>query len=680
MSSTDHPMHSQDCTSRLNVERSTFFQGQASGTETTREMPGTGAGDLPEETEPIRPANPSKEGRTKLVTTRLLIIVTLLVTCRYLYWRCTQTANSAAWWFFYIFLIAEILNILESVLFFITTWAPTRYSTPEPLSDRSVDVFITTYNEDVDLLRETVLCAVAIRYPHNTFILDDGNRDEVKELATEFNCEYLARQNRVHAKAGNLNNALMYSSAEFIVTLDADHVPSPDFIHKLIGFFRDESVGIVQTAQDFYNLDSFQHKMNWRRREGWQQQELFFNVIQPGKDHFNAAFYCGSPAMIRRSALDEIGGFATETITEDMHTGLRMQKKKRRLIYHNQTLALGLAPQTFRGYAIQWKRWGYGCMQVMRYENPVFGRGLTFGQRVCYFSSLYFYWMSFQKLLFLLTPIIALLTGVFPLVTTPRLFVLYFVPFLTMNLIVSARLQGGLRSYLRSEEFNVLKMHLLLSSPLGLIRRTGTFKVTPKSRAEAASIADLILPFSIWLLILASILSGTIRLAHTNDQFSFWALVVNIFWSAFYLIIMAIVMSGALRRKEYRLRYRFPSRVDLPVSARELRALPESAVISGFARNLNRSGLSLTTDSALSIGTELALRMEFPDHIIDAEGEVVRHSFYKTGQGTRVANGIRFSKISTSDQDDISRYLFSQIAPRELNMLRLTNRTQQEEV
>lgn len=350
----------------------------------------------------------------KLGISRVTIVLAVIFTARYFFWRATTTMNPAARWFFYAFIVAEALNFLEAFLFYVTTWSPTRHAVPSPLIGRTVDVFITTYNEPVELLRETVMCATVIRYPHKTYILDDGDRPAVKELAEEFGCGYLARVERTHAKAGNLNNGLQHTTGEFIVTLDADHVPSPDLIEQVIGFFRDENTAIVQTAQDFYNLDSFQHKMNWRTRVGWQQQELFFNVLQPGKDRFNAAFYCGSPAMLRRSALEEIGGFATGTITEDMHTGLKLQKKKRTVLYHNKTLAFGLAPQTYIGFATQWQRWGYGCMQVMRAENPVFGRGLTLGQRLCYFASMYFYWMSYQKLLYLLTPIVALLAGVFP--------------------------------------------------------------------------------------------------------------------------------------------------------------------------------------------------------------------------------------------------------------------------
>src|SRR5262249_11469437 len=140
------------------------------------------------------------------------------------------------------------------------------YATPASLDGRAVDVYVTTYDEPMELLRETVVCALSIRYPHKTYVLDDGNREEVQRLAAELGAEYIARPDRLHAKAGNLNNALQRTTGEFIVTLDADHVPSPEFIHELIGFFADENIGIVQTNQDFYNLDSFQHQGRAQRR------------------------------------------------------------------------------------------------------------------------------------------------------------------------------------------------------------------------------------------------------------------------------------------------------------------------------------------------------------------------------------------------------------------------------
>jgi PilZ domain-containing protein/glycosyl transferase family 2 len=362
-----------------------------------------------------------------------------------------------------------------------------------------------------------------------------------------------------------------------------------------------------------------------------------------------------------------------------MHTGLRLQKKKHRLIYHNQTLAFGVAPQTFLSYATQWQRWGYGCMQVARVEHPVFGRGLSFGQRLCYFSSVYFYWMSYQKLLFVLTPIVALLSGAFPLVTTPEKFLSYFLPFLLLNISASAMLQGGLRSYMHSERFNILKMHVLLRTIKGLFRSTAAFKVTPKARSNAASLSDVLVPILLCLLTIAATVVGARRLAHGTDRFVLWALSVNIAWAVFYLFMMGSVVLSALRRKEQRMSYRFPARLDLSVTARTKYSLPADQLLTGYARNLNRSGLSLTLDKALDIGTGLTLELRFPARTIQAEGKVVRNTSYKLGKIQRFANGIRFTKIDPRDQDEISKYLFWQVAPRESAALHLTSLSQRED-
>ena len=226
----------------------------------------------------------------RLAVVRLAVVLAVLSTARYFWWRLHDTMNPIAVVFFWAFLIAEMLNFVEACMFYFIAWKPTRYATPPPLEGRSVDIYIATYNEPVELLRETIVCALNVRYPHKTYVLDDGCRGSVEALARELGADYIARKERDHAKAGNLNNALRITQGEFVITLDADHVPSPEFIDELIGFFADDQMAIVQTHQDFYNLDSFQHLLNVKKGYGWQQQELFFNVIQPGKDHYNAAF------------------------------------------------------------------------------------------------------------------------------------------------------------------------------------------------------------------------------------------------------------------------------------------------------------------------------------------------------------------------------------------------------
>ncbi len=596
----------------------------------------------------------------------------------YFYWRIFYTVNPAALWFFYLFLFAEGLNLFESILFYATTWKASRRVVQPPLRGRTVDVFVPTYNESAMLLRDTLVCAMAIRYPHRTFVLDDGNRAEIRALAEELGCEYLSRTDRSHAKAGNLNAALKQTTGEFIVVLDADHVPSPQIVDDLIGFFADPKVAIVQAAQDFYNLDSFQHETDWKARHAWQQQELFFGVIQPGKDALDAAYYCGSPAMLRRSALEEVGGFATETVTEDIHTGLRLQRRGWEVAYINRTLARGLAPQTFVGFVTQWGRWGLGAMQVLRAENPVFRKGLKFGQRLCYFASFYFYWMSYQKLIYVVTPIFCLLTGVFPLVAVPKTYLLLFTPYLVLNVAASALLQRGFRSFLMSEQFNVLKMPVLMGSVRGLLRRKTEFAVTPKSRAGAAHWTDLRLLVVVELLVLPAVAVGLWRLFHAAPGYEFWAVVVNLAWAIFYFFLIGPLLVKALRREEQRIAYRFPGLLQIPVRLSYVNARRTAVTDHAFARNLNRTGMSVTLTTPIPVGTALEIEMRLPDRRIAAAGEVVRQQAIETDGRKRFANGVRFDRIAEDDQDAIAKHLFWEVANRHGQMLHVTASSQAE--
>ncbi len=618
--------------------------------------------------------------RLRLATVRVLMVLAAAASIRYFYWRIAHTYNPIAKWFFYIFLVAELMSWAEAALFYFSTWKPTRWAAPPPLPGRTVDVLIATYNEPVELLRETLVCAVSIRYPHKTYVLDDGNRYDVRELAREFGCGYIARSSREHAKAGNLNNALRFTSGEFIVTLDADHVPMPDLIDRMIGFFANSGVGVVQTPQDFYNLDSFHHHTDWRDGYAWHQQELFFAVIQPGKDRFNAAFYCGSPAMIRRRALEEVGGFATESITEDMHTGLRLQKKGWRVLYYNRTLARGLGPQTYTGFATQWHRWGVGAMQVLRREKVLWTSGLSLGQRICYFCSFYFYWLGFQKFIFLLTPIVSLLAGVFPLVAEPSEFAHYFGPHFAINILVLAMLQGGLRSFLLSEQFHIIKFHVLMNTVVGLFRREHRFQVTPKSRSSSPRWVEVwpqIVGFGLANL---AVIVGTVRLYSAARGYQFWALVVNLFWAGFFVFLTMGIIRRALQSRELRSTYRFPSQLDVPAVVR-LAESAEDAAEKVFARNLNRTGFSITRDQPIAVGQQVEFELRLPTGpVIRGRGRVVRNQTYLCNNQERISSGLRFEEITPRDQDEISKYLFWEIAPKHGSILRLTRRAQNEEL
>jgi cellulose synthase (UDP-forming) len=193
----------------------------------------------------------------------------------YLVWRAGWTLNLGALWLAIPLLLAEAAGFLEFVLFLFMTWrVPPVRVVPAPRG-LAVDVVITTYNEPAEILHSTILGAVNVRYPHRTYVLDDGARPEIRRLAEELGAEYIARDEHAHAKAGNINHALTVTSGDFIAVLDADHVPHPQFLERTLGYFSDDRVALVQTPQEFYNLDSIQHAAAAAEDAHWHEQALF---------------------------------------------------------------------------------------------------------------------------------------------------------------------------------------------------------------------------------------------------------------------------------------------------------------------------------------------------------------------------------------------------------------------
>lgn len=609
---------------------------------------------------------------------QVLFLLATLAAFRYVAWRACCTLNPAAHWFFYLFLAAEIMGLLETLFFYFTAWHPQHHRPRPPLENRTVDIFITTYNEPVQMVRETAVCAVHVRYPHQTYILDDGARSEVKAMAAEIGCRYIARTSREHAKAGNLNHALTQTGGEFIVLLDADHVPTPNLIEDTLGLFADPMVGIVQTPQDFYNLDSFQHRTDWKQEYSWQQQELFFSVIQPGKDYWNSALFCGSPAVARRSALQAVGGFATGSVTEDFHTAVRLQRAGQRVVYHNITVARGLAPQTFNFFAGQWLRWGQGAMQILRQEKPLTSKGLNFAQKVCFFSSVFFYWMSYQKVVFLFTPIFALLTGIFPLQAEVGDFWIYFGPYFGLNTIASVLVFRGFKSLLLSEQFTLIKLHVMLKTLFGLRKQERPFKVTPKTKGAVAGWREVWPQIAILIFSSAAIVAGFARL-QTPDRFRLWATALSLFWAFYFLALTWPIVRRALKKREDRVAYRFDGGLNVPVVYR-MAGAADSERRQEYSRNMNRTGLSLTTPQPLAKGALIEMEIHLPSGDIQATGRVMRAFEINLGkQGKRISNGIKFEQITAAAQDAISLFLFYEIAPRKGRMLHLTSSTQADE-
>ena len=265
-------------------------------------------------------------GTARLLLLRVLAVITVLTGINYVVWRVFFSLNLEAWWIAIPLVVAEAYSLFDVTLFAMTMWrARTRPKPPAPNAGLTVDVFITTYNEPIDMVIETARAARDIRYPHDTWILDDGARDEMRLAAEEIGVGYIKRgddwTNRpLHAKAGNLNNALMSTHGEFMLILDADQIPDPRILDATLGYFADPLVALVQTPQEFGNVPDSDPLGS--------QAPLFYGPIQQGKDGWNAAFFCGSNAILRREALMQLGvvKYVTE-VERAVHTGLRGASK-----------------------------------------------------------------------------------------------------------------------------------------------------------------------------------------------------------------------------------------------------------------------------------------------------------------------------------------------------------------
>jgi len=296
----------------------------------------------------------------------------------YLTWRVAYTLPVGGWnlgvaWMLVTF---EALPMAGLVLKAVTLWSIDSLA-PEPVTappaGMRVALLIPTYNEPVEVLAPTVAAACTLEPAHETWVLDDGDRDWVAEMCAAFGARYVRRPVHDHAKAGNLNHALDLMAAEeaagtdaidIIAVLDCDHVPLPRFLTATLGWFSDEEIALVQGPQNFYNSGAFDD-------DGVSgEQGLFFNVLMPARHHAGAGpFWCGSTSLLRVKALRDVGGVATETITEDMHTTLKLIRLGWKTAYHHQTLAVGLAPATPAQYMLQRRRWGLGAMQILTHER-----------------------------------------------------------------------------------------------------------------------------------------------------------------------------------------------------------------------------------------------------------------------------------------------------------------------
>lgn len=510
-----------------------------------------------------------------------------LFVMQYLYWRTTHTLSTLEWsaqslwsWTFYLLEIAALSSVT------IGTWFKTRWRPRSAEADHhearlragdvvpDVDVFIATYNEGFDVVERTIIGALAMDYPRYTvWVLDDGERDWLRDYCKKKGARYLTRPDNRHAKAGNLNHGLAVSAtqtnADLVMVLDADFVPRRDFLWRTVGFFADPAVGVVQTPQHFFNSDPIQANLVAHR--AWvDEQRYFFDVLQPARDAWDAAFCCGTSSVVRRRCLDLIGGFPTATVTEDVLLTYTLLRRGFITRYLAEPLSTGLAPEGLKEYLTQRSRWCIGTMQMLRLNScPLWAPGFTLLQRVS------FLWLATSWLVTfpwtfatVLAPLFYMYLGLYAVNATWQDLLGHFAPAFIALIFATAWVSNktfivGITDVTRL----VMMFTALRAIAQGLLRPTGQrFVVTAKGgdRNRAVVQWQVMRYFAVLLMLnlIGIALNLTPEYAFVDD---FDQQGMNIFWSVYNMVLMLLTILVCIdlprRRKEERFAVDEPSRV-----------------------------------------------------------------------------------------------------------------------
>lgn len=421
-------------------------------------------------------------------------------------------------------------------------------------------------------MRDTVLAAQCIDYPADKmkiYLLDDGKRSEFAVFAADVGVGYITRNDNKHAKAGNLNHAMTLTHGELICVFDCDHVATRVFLQATVGgFLKDPMLALVQTPHYFYSPDPFERNLSVGRNipnEGM----LFYGPIQQGNDNWNATFFCGSCAVIRRKALDDIGGFAVETVTEDAHTALKFQRLGWKSSFLDIPLAAGLATERLVVHVIQRTRWARGMTQIFRLDNPLLGRGLTFQQRLCYLSAMLYYQFALPRVVFVTAPLAYLLFNLNIIYSSASLIVSYALPHLFLAIYVGSRMNGRYRYSFWGEIYDiVLAFHLVLPTLVTMIfPKRGKFNVTDKGGLLDVGYFDftVVRPHLVVACLLAvGVIVGIVR-AIGHDYFGSDPNVIalNVGWGLYSLIFLLAAIAVARETRQVRKTIRID--VNIPV-------------------------------------------------------------------------------------------------------------------
>ena len=597
------------------------------------------------------------------LTTLAMIVLSISASSRYMYWRVTDTVGFTNWvdaCFGFGLLLAELYAFLVLLIgYFQTAWPLQRRPVPMPQDVDtwpSVDVFIPTYNEPLEVVKQTVFSAMQMDWPKDrlhVYVLDDGRREEFRDFCEELGVGYLTRDNNAHAKAGNINAALAVTGSDYVAIFDCDHIPTRSFLQICMGWFiRDPKLAMLQTPHHFFSPDPFEKNLDTFHvmpNEG----ELFYGIVQDGNDLWNAAFFCGSCAIIKRAPLLEVGGVAVETVTEDAHTALKLSRHGYNTAYLELPQAAGLATESLSAHVGQRIRWARGMAQICRVDNPLFGPGLKLGQRLCYFNAMLHFFYGLPRLVFLTAPLAYLFFSAHVFQATAAMITAYALPHLMHASITNSRIQGRFRYSFWNEVYeSVLAWYIMRPVLVAFVNpKLGKFNVTAKGGVIEQSYFDwsIARPYLILLLLnLLGFVVGIWRMVAVGPSSEvFSTLVINMVWTAYNIILTSASLAVASETRQVRSTPRVTAA--LPAALR----FADGKTLVCETDDFSQSGVGLRVPNELQLETGSEVHVSL--FRSDEEGTFPAQVTFSGGGRL----GLRFEGLSLRQQADIARLTFA---------------------
>ena len=536
------------------------------------------------------------------------VLVSIFINVRYLIWRTTETLvydgvlDCIGMSLLY---GAELYALsLHFMGIFANIWPLETKIIPLP-EDKSlypsIDILIPTYNEDIDMVKITVVAAKNIDYPKDKLhihILDDGGTVQkrndpnsskaawerhyaLRRVAKELGVSYFTRQENSKAKAGNLNHAIAHTTADLILVLDCDHVPTKDMLKNTVGWFlKDKKLAFVQTPHFFMNPNPIEKNIDLLK-DAPSENEMFYRANHQGLNFWNSSFFCGSAAILRRSYLEEVGGISGETITEDCETAFSLHRRGYNSVYISLPMVCGLSPETFDDFILQRSRWAQGMTQMMVLNNPLLANGLKFYQRICYFNNGLFWFFGISRFIFFVAPAVFLLMGLRIYFASVNQVVAFAIPHIISSIVLADFFYGKYRWTFLSELYESIQSIFLMPVVISVFinPRKPSFKVTPKGKSlENEFFSGLSLPFFLMcLLLLCTIPAAAVkwfRYPLYRD-----VILITLIWSMYNFALAMAAFGAFYEKRQIRRHHRLWAKGNMHVFFPRLKRSVEAKIL-----------------------------------------------------------------------------------------------------